>query len=749
MNQLVSPTNGFRRSIPIYHYGQNDRITIDDNRHMTVVNQNTDGTVLKDANGLHERFSHEQIYLMTAERRIKVDRDYHSLENSVFALKYGNLKISDFADHKVQKGLWLESLIQEYIRFEEIGKKHPVLQAKGFKQRKVSLGVKCLKFLLPILKSVVVERWSEANGGKEVSYKLPSPRHFRRLHDVYIESNCDPLALVSLKTGPKSRTLCHPDDLKLWLEYSCLYADRKRPSMRECYLSLVARIDEVNEERSGTGQRLHHKPSRKCFEKLIKEMGAYYLMAKRHGEEYARRKYAIVHGGLMIERPGQIVEMDEWKVNLAVLLTHLRVWQLLSEKEREAVSRARVWLTVAIDRATKCILAMHFSRHAPSSRSSLAALEMVVSDKTLISSVVGAGDLWEYGLTPETISTDAGAAFTSSDFRAGVAALRCTQVFPPSGKPAARGTIESFFRTCELRFMHYFEGRTFANILEKGKTDPHSYASMNLDEFNRVFVRAIIDIYHNTPHWGLGYETPANAWRRLSRDCSILPPIDPGDRCKIFGTELERTITDKGVASTGIHYDHTDLQRLRFEQQAIPHAPAPKVKIRVSRLDLSSIFFKKGNEWVEAKAVIGIPVGTTIFEWVAARKDWNENNNANTKAKLSTLLAGVRDVRAAGTTAALSAGLGVDRLVAANYDQIEREYFKTAIVDDLNDPVRELVALAIPHNPLDVGVEAFDHIFASEDVLPEREEVHLPEDDSAFAIIKPDDADDGIFFENL
>ncbi|WFU04550.1 hypothetical protein QA648_27615 (plasmid) [Rhizobium sp. CB3171] len=331
---------------------------------MTVVNQNTDGTVLKDANGLHERFSHEQIYLMTAERRIKVDRDYHSLENSVFALKYGNLKISDFADHKVQKGLWLESLIQEYIRFEEIGKKHPVLQAKGFKQRKVSLGVKCLKFLLPILKSVVVERWSEANGGKEVSYKLPSPRHFRRLHDVYIESNCDPLALVSLKTGPKSRTLCHPDDLKLWLEYSCLYADRKRPSMRECYLSLVARIDEVNEERSGTGQRLHHKPSRKCFEKLIKEMGAYYLMAKRHGEEYARRKYAIVHGGLMIERPGQIVEMDEWKVNLAVLLTHLRVWQLLSEKEREAVSRARVWLTVAIDRATKCILAMHFSRHA-------------------------------------------------------------------------------------------------------------------------------------------------------------------------------------------------------------------------------------------------------------------------------------------------------------------------------------------------------------------------------------------------
>ncbi|SCB13453.1 putative transposase [Rhizobium miluonense] len=747
MNQLVSPTSGFRRSIPIYYYGQNDRITIDDRRHMTVVTQNTDGTVLEDANGRHERFTREQIYLMTVERRIKVDRDYHSREKSVFALKYGNLKISDFADHKVQKALWDESLIQEYIRFEEIGKKHPVLQVKGFKQRKVSLGTKCLKFLLPVLKSIVVERWSEANSGKELSYKLPSPRHFRRLHDVYIESNCDPLALVSLKTGPKSRTLCHPDDLKLWLEYAHSYADRKRPSMRECYLALEARIEELNEDRSRTGQRLHHRPSRKCFEKLIKEMGAYYLMAKRHGEEYARRKYAIVHGGLMIERPGQIVEMDEWKVNLAVLLTHLRVWNQLSEKEREAVSRARLWLTVAIDRATKCILAMHFSRHAPSSRSSLAALEMVVTDKTLISSVVGAGDPWEYGLKPETISTDVGAAFTSTEFRAAVAALRCTQVFPPSGKPAARGTIESFFRTCELRFMHYFEGRTFANILERGKVDPHGYAAMNLDEFNRVFVRAIIDIYHNTPHWGLGYETPANAWRRLSRDCAIMQPLNPDERCRIFGTELERTITDKGVASTGIHYDHTNLQRLRFEQQAIPGAPAPKVKIRVSRLDLSSVFFKYGNEWVEAKAVIGIPTGTTLFEWVAARKDWLGKNNANTNAKLSTLLAAVRDVRAAGSTAALSAGLGVDKLVAANYDQIEREYFKTAIVDDLDGQVHELVALAIPHNPLEVGVEAFDHIFASENVMSEPETVHMPEDSSAFVAINPDD--DGIFFEDL
>ncbi|TBA20960.1 transposase [Rhizobium ruizarguesonis] len=751
MNQLLTPESTVARSIPIFYFGPNDRVTID-GKHLTVVNQTTEGSVLKNADDIHEPFTHEQIYMMTTERRIKVDRDYHTEGSSLLALKYGNFKISDFADYKVQKALWLEEVIKEYIRFEAIGKKHPVLKAEGFRQRKVSLGVDCLKFLLPILKRIVSERWSMANGGAEISYKLPSPRHFRRLHDLYIDSNFDALALVSLKTGPKSRTVHRQKDLELWLKYVDKYADKDRPSMRSCYLELVAAVDELNDAASDDGYH-YCIPSRKAFENLIKSFGVYHLMAKRHGEEYARKKFQIAHGGLEIERPGQIVEMDEWKVNLVLLLTHLRIWNMLSKEEQKAVERARVWVTVAIDRATKCILAMHFSRRAPSSRSSLAALEMVVSDKTLISSVVGAGTPWEYGLKPETLLTDAGPAFVHNSFRAAVAALRCVHAFPPTGKPAARGTIESFFHTCELRFMHYFSGRTFSNILEKGKRNPKEEASLNLDEFNSIFVRAILDIYHNTPHWGLGHETPANAWRRLSRKCAIMQPIGAEDRRTIFGTELVRTITDKGVASTGIHYDHTDLQRMRFEQQSIPHADTPTVTIRVSRLDLSAISFRNANgEWIEAKASIGIPHDTTIFEWVAARREWLMIHGENAKANLSAMLKSVREIRATGTSAAMRAGLGVDRLIAENYEHIEREYFKEAIIDDLLARAPELAPLTIPHNPLEVGLEVFDSIMASEPMENQKvkEAEILTQQESAFSgtvYSDDDDGDDGLFFD--
>lgn len=756
MNQIIAPLNFSGRSaVPMYNYNADDRITISDQkgeRHLTVFNQTSEGTVFQDADGRHHPYSHEQIYLMTVERRLKVDRFYHSKEASNLSVKFGNLKITDFGEAKVLKALWLEELIKEYIRFEAVGKKHPVLKAEGFRERKVSLGVKCLEFLLPILKRIISERWSGANGGVEVSYALPGPRHFKRLHDLYVDGGFDPLALVSMKKGPKSRTVFHQSDVELWLEYAGEYADTKRPSMRACYLRLQAEISLRNANLEGTGQRRYHMPSRKAFERLIKSMGAYYLTVKRYDEDYARKKFAIVHQGLALERPGQIVEMDEWTVNLQILLTHFRIWHLLNTEEKRAVERARVYLTVAIDRATKCILGMHFSRHQPSHRSSLACLEMVVSDKTLLSTVVGAGDPWAYGLVPEAICTDAGPAFVHKRFRAAVAALRATQMYPAAGDAAARGTIESFFHTCELRFLDYFHGRTFSNILEKKKYDSQGYAILNLDEFNRLFVRAIVDIYHNTPHSGLGFETPANAWYRLAASVGVMQPIDDKSRRDIFGTELVRAISDKGVAVAGIHYDHPDLQRMRFEQQALPFSPAPRVEVRASRLDVSSISFKKGSDWIEAKATIGIPAGTTLFEWVGAKKDLAERHDENTATKLSVMLAGVRDLRAAGAAAATAAGIGVEVLVNKDYDAIERQYFKKPVEDDLKGHLADIGEILVHGNPLAVGLDAFDHLIMSdrgEDTDEQANEVVEDSAGSAFTVVDPTSGDDdGIFFDD-
>jgi putative transposase len=751
MNQIKGPLSYVQSIIPIFHYGPTDRVTIDGKRHMKMTSQDAQSSNFIDENGLPERFSHEQIYLMRAQNRLKVKRNHYDEGSSQVTVKYDNVNLTNFGELKVTKALYLEDLLKEYIRFETIGKKHPVLEAKGFSQRKVSLGDKCMEFLLPIIIEIVGERWRAANGGLKTSFERITARHFRRLHEIYVSSGYDPLSLVSLKRGPKSRTLFHRDDIALWLEFAKLYADRKRPTMRACLLKLHAEIEERNAKME-PGMRRHHRPSRKCFENLIKGMGTYYLLAARYGEEHAKRKFAIVHDGVAVERPGQRVEMDEWLADLSILLTHMDIWKLLSEEEREAVKRSRVWITVAIDCATNCILAMHFSHRSPSHRSSLAALEMVVTDKTLISAIVGTGDPWWHALVPEKLYTDAGAAFIHYRFKAAVAALRCEHVIPPSGSPAARGTIESFFRTCGRRFLDYFDGRTFSNILEKGKYDSQGYATLNLDQFNQLFVRAIVDIYHNTPHSGLGFETPSDCWRRLSRECAIIEPIDSDDRRAIFGTPLTRAIGDKGVCVMGVHYNCTELQRARFEQRAVEDAPTPRITVRYGRYDISSVTCEIDGEWIEAKATIGIPRDTTVFEWVGARKNLAEIHGENAKASLSTLLAAVNDLRKAGASATAMAGLGADVILASDYDDIERRYFKSSVVDDLANFAPIMAALAIPHDPFEVGIDAFDHLIGTDDPEDDEPEVASELDaPSAFenTLFGEDvnDSDDDIFFE--
>lgn len=750
MNQITGPLNFTRATIPILHYGPTDRVTIDGTRHMRLTEQDVHSSNFVDENGLPERFTHEQWYLMRAQGRIKVKRSHYDEGTSKSVVKHQGRKITDCGELKVTKALYLEELLKEYIRFETIGKKHPVLKEKGFEQRRVSRGDKCLTFLMPIIESIVEERWKSANGGTKCSYHSVTPRHFRRLYDIYVSSGYDPLSLVSLKSGPKARQNFHRDDIALWLEYAKLFADRKRPTMRGCRLKLEAEIADRN-SRMEKGQRRHHRPSRKCFENLIKSMGVYNLLAARYGEEHAKRKFAISHEGVAVERPGQRVEMDEWLVDLSILLTHFNLYEKLSEDERKAIERTRVWITVAIDCATKCILAMHFSHRSPSHRSSLAALEMVVSDKTVISSTVGAGDPWWYALVPETVYTDAGPAFIHTRFRAALAALRCEHVIPPSGTPSARGTIESFFRSCGLRFLDYFDGRTFSNIVEKGKVDSRGYATLCLDEFNKLFVRAIVDIYHNTPHSGLGFETPADCWHRLSRECAIIEPISSEDRRAIFGTPLERAITDKGVAVMGIHYDCRELQRHRLNQQALPGTPPPRVSVRYGRFDISSVTVEIDGQWIETKASMSIPENVTVFEWVGARKDWLKTHSENAQAGLSILLRGVNDLRAAGASASALAGLGADVILASDYDAIERQHFKTAIVDDLKDFAHIMAELATPHDPFKVGIDAFDHLIGTDDADADEGSQPVPaaETGSAFSTALSDSADaDGIFFED-
>ncbi len=706
MNLHTKPLARHIPNVPVYYFGNAERITID-GAHFTLVNQDRNETVLRDEHGRTKTFTHELIYTLYCANCIEVQR-----RGSEFDLKREVTKVfSEFPEEKRKKALWHKGLLDEFIRFQQVGKKHPILREKGFNERKVSLGYDCLKILLPILKGIVVERMTKHLSANEqaVIPGVPCPRHFKRLYDRYQEGGFDIIALVPDRRKAKQRaSRFHPEDISIWLSVAKSYCHEKRPSMRKCFTILTQHIQDLNSEK-GLLERYHHLPSRKTFEKMIKSFGLYEIMSARHGADYAAKMLAIVNQGLEVERPGERVEIDCWRVDLNSNMLITAFAAQLSEEERAIVAQTRLWVTVAIDVATRCILAMKFSTRAPSHHSSLAALEMAASHKKYISDVVGAGDEWRYALVPEEVVTDAGPEFVDQRFETAVLSMGATIMHPPAGAASARGTAERVFRTWSDKFLSYFEGRTFSNVVQRGKA---GRVVLNVDEVSFHLTRAVIDIYHNEIHDGLGM-TPSMAWDEKMAKFGVIMPLTQQERRKIFGIEVERSISDKGFRNLGIHYQADPLQLLRIGQKAIVGAPAPKVRVRIDQFDLSTADYWDGHEWKEAAAGKHIPKDLSIYEWNQVNVDYNAVNKAGADKKMSVLLAAVRDLRAAGDAATARANLATDRPTTDLVDKWDKENHGGEIVDDIEDDVPELLPLVIAADPLSVGLSAHATLYVN------------------------------------
>lgn len=689
-----------RAFVPMFWLKDAKSVTVDGAQY-TLVKQTEDYSELRNADGVVQRFTHATLYLMHLQHKLEVDRDGLELSD----LKLGR-NIVDAEEHDAQRALVYADACDFVMTL--LGKKDARLAEMGW-TRKVTLGHDCLeRYLLPLVRQHIIAKWTSTRGGaKNTVIAIPTARQFRRIFNLYVDGGCDPAVLISRRKGPGSYSKANHLDLELWTEFARLYASSKRPSMRACYESLRAELAKRNKDRA-RNTHAYKMPSRNAFERLIRGMGEFFLHAARYGEDAAKKKFAPVRDGLRVMAPGERVEMDCWKVDLHAWFALTPVWKQMTEEQRKALKRVRLWVTVAIDVATRCIVALRFSTRAPSSHSSIAALEMMVTEKEHIAEIAGAESRWIHSFVPRELVTDAGAEFIETSFRQSIAALHCVHTIPPAGMASARGTIESVFRTFGQRFLHYFEGRTFSSVYAKGDYEGDGRAVLLVDEVCSLLTRAIVDIYHNEPHSGLGGETPANAWLRLSREYAMLPPLSQRQRRRIFGTPITRKVSARGIVFLGIHYQSRELQRLWAERAALPNAPTLEVKVRIDRFSLRTISFHDGIRWHDLTAE-HIPENVSVWEWTDAKDTLAKAHGKNAEINLSAMLHAINDLREAGAAAAARAELGTDIPSAAAYRKVEHERFAREITMDVLTG-KELAPLAVAHDPLVTTVEEFSFL---------------------------------------
>ncbi|MDM9627853.1 hypothetical protein QTL95_18335 [Rhizobium sp. S152] len=641
-----------------------------------------------------ERFTHTRFYELMEARKIDVHQFFFAGGRKKRPTEFESKRVVDLPDKAQFRVIQYQAMLDAFLR-------RKVAAARDKTLEKVQLSDASLRRVLPLIKAELEPKKGQA-GSVRTSVTMPSPRQFRRLLARYQESGYDPMSLAKFSASKTKRLELHlAQDIQIWNQFAHEYASPLKPFVTDVHKALVAHIVQLNDKRVEQNLRLHTIPSYKQFLKLVKSLNTFWVTAAREGKEAANKLFRITYGNHEVERPGEVVEFDEWTVDLITWFSWAKLLEFLSAEELAAIKKVRLRVIVGIDVATKCIATMRFSTAAATEKTMIDAIEMMVSDKSRLAKLAGANSSWPYHMLAETAVADNGGALAAFGVRAVFSALETQYMHPPAGMPWLRGSIEAVFKTFGGQFLAWFEGRTFSDIFTRGDYKSEERVSLSIDQLNLLLVQAIVDIYHHQPHSTTG-QTPHERWLRLSEKYGVLPPPPAKVRRAIFGTRMNREITDQGVTIFGIHYQSKLLQQFRMDSKS-------SILVRVDRFNLDAISGWNGEGWFTIPATIRIPEDVSLWEWVGAAREVEADNAPGTERGLASMLAAVNRLRLSGAAASARAGIATAPIDEESLLKAHTNYFDNmAYIDDLGDVDPELAPLLLASDPLMTGIAGID-----------------------------------------
>lgn len=651
-----------------YRLGKHDKVILN-NRPYRAASVSDRGYVMArtDQDGLEEFFTHEDLAGHVRAGSLSWTRDFYLPTTAVRLAKGQDGMLTDLSELEQRRVMVRTEFCKQFLRLEKA--------RKDVTRSDESMLIAIQEIEPSVAKLQAADRARRKSCATQtMSFPSPSPSTLRRWLRAFKEGGYVAGALTADLGARGNRTPRKaPEEWELVDAHARNYASTNRDTKRMVFRDYQAALARRNEELAAQGLPALTGVSYQTFRlRMAKILDPFYLTAARRGREVARRKFAIIHGGDAVLRPLEKVEMDECNISLQTLLTDVGIWKTLSpEQRRHAGLVKRVWVSVAIDCASRCVLGFRIAS-APSSASAISTLEMVVIDKTEIAKEVGCRSEWHMHGTPEAVSTDNGTSFAAAATVAAANDLGATSHFPPAKHPEQRGRIERFFATVQQDFFHNFCGQTFSNVVEKGDYDSQANACIDLPTLERALTRWIVDFYHHRPHHELAGATPFEMWKELAGKYGVTPPPDPTTRRHIFGTKCKRRISGKGIRCFGVYYQSAELQMLH----RLAHDT--EVEVKVDLFDLGAISVKGSGGWIVAKpAVKGLMLdGVGCREWVAACR-YLARRNADTAALTAYIAnAAIEAIRAEAASAAGAVGLRGPVMDAEEMEKLHEDVFK-------------------------------------------------------------------------
>ncbi|TWB64234.1 Mu transposase C-terminal domain-containing protein [Nitrospirillum viridazoti] len=668
-----------------FRFSMDDYVAVD-GRAYRPVSADRRGHVLRslepDGDGLLEEFRHENLYALHVDGRLTVRPGWLGAEAFQARRRSDAENLADLPEAEQHTILWRAEWCDRYLQMEKD------LPSVTRSDRAMALVIPQIHAAVATLEAVWQGQGGRrARAGSTVAVRQPpSPATLRRWLRLYQAAGYNAVGLrENWRRCGNRLPRANGDSHAFALAGTRAFLDSRRPTRRMVYEAYLAELDDENRRREEAGSPPLAKVSPRTFNRHISNLDPFEVQCGREGVDAARRKHRITAAGLQVVRPLQRVEIDECHLSLQVLLSAAGAWTRLTAEQRRLVERTRAWVTLAIDAATRCIMALRVFAEDPSSASAIATIEMALSDKTHLGQVAGAQSRWNMCGLIEEVVADSGSAFISRETKTVLTSLGIRSMNPPAKMPEMRARVERVFGTLQGHFIKYFAGQTFENVVVRGDYDAEGNASIDMEELNRTLVRWVVDAYHCSAHEGLAGETPASAWRRLTARYSVAPPPDARTRRNVFGLSCTRHIQGKGVRILGIHYQSPELQRLRRS--------TPEVEVRVDRFDLGEISVRAGDGWLTVKPVVpGLNLHrVTWWEWTAATADLRRRHADTANLDISVVREALSAIRGEGLAAARRAELGSPIIDADALERAERTLFETFAFRDDGVPGSDLL----------------------------------------------------------
>jgi transposase InsO family protein len=327
-------------------------------------------------------------------------------------------------------------------------------------------------------------------------------------------------------------------------------------------------------------------------------------IAEQLGERQAHMMYGAFGAAEVELLPMRVIEIDHTRVDLEIV-------------DEDGHNLGRPWLTIAIDRATRMIVAWHLGWTPPSTLSVMLTLRHMLLDRGYIRETFGdfiKGDLVRCGL-PSTIVVDNGKEFHSDALAETCRELNITLKFAEAYAPQKKGKIERFHRTLNTNLVHLLPGTTFSSFNRNSDYKPRDSASVTLHQFSIILHKYLIDRYPHQWHRGLK-NTPYAAWSKPKVRFAPREPRSPEELHILTCPMAERTVQRYGIELHGLRYQHDALSELRIDAKG-----NPKVVVRFDPTDMTMIgvIDKAGRRIIQAVCTDPEFHGLTLWQ-VLARK---------------------------------------------------------------------------------------------------------------------------------